>query len=418
MIHSLHNLFKRFLKATASNQALKKPAIALITYSRAEYFEKVLSSVRSQEINNKPFSDYFDLYVFQDGLFDAETAEQKQGHATIAELCKERLDEAHFITQSTNLGVALHFDFVERFLFDQQDRPWVAFCEDDLVLSNGYLETLTCLADSFKDDDRIAMFSCFGKMADQPIPTQEANQHALISMEHHWGFGLHQKAWRKRQPLVDEYLKLLSNVPYRDREHGRIQNWQAFCGFKSGPTSQDYAKACSIAALGMVKVSSYANFATYIGEYGLHFTPELYAQKGYANSIVFPQAIKKRFELDATTYNTLLKQQQALTIEAPEKFDAQDFSRRLHAGNLEPRLSDQWQKNAISEADVVAAYKIFLGRLPETRQVIESRVGMHPERLLASFITAPEFRARKQFSPIILALAKEIIEENKKLPTA
>jgi len=29
-------------------------------------------------------------------------------------------------------------------------------------------------------------------------------------------------------------------------------------------------------------------------------------------------------------------------------------------------------------------------------------------------LVAPEFRARKQFSPIILALAKEIIEQNKK----
>jgi hypothetical protein len=68
----------------------------------------------------------------------------------------------------------------------------------------------------------------------------------------------------------------------------------------------------------------------------------------------------------------------------------------------------------VSEADVVAAYKIFLGRLPESRQVIQSRIGTTPEQLLTSFLVAPEFRARKQFSPIILALAKEIIEQNKK----
>lgn len=417
MIDSLKKLFYRFSSSPVQSKVLKKPAIALITYSRSEYFQKVFSSITSQQINNKPFSDYFDLYVFQDGLLASEPADQVQGHANIAEISKAALDEDHFITQTNNLGVALHFDIVERYLFEKQDHPWVAFCEDDLVLAPRYLESLTCLANSFKDDDRVAMFSCFGKMSTKPLEEQQANQQALISMEHHWGFGMHQNAWRKRQPLVDEYLKLLHGTPYREREHGRIQNWQVFCGFKAGPTSQDYAKACAMAAMGTVKVSTYANFATYVGEYGLHFTPELYAQKGYANSVIYPNPLKQTFSLDESTYNKLLNEQRNLTLEAPDKFDAAEFAKRLEAGSLAPRLSDQWQKNAISEADVVAAYKIFLGRLPETRQVIESRVGMHPERLLASFITAPEFRARKQFSPIILALAKEIIEENKKTPS-
>jgi hypothetical protein len=273
------------------------------------------------------------------------------------------------------------------------------------------------MATSFKDDERVAMFSCFGKSSKETIASQTAKQDALISMDHHWGFGMHQSAWRRRQPLVDEYLKLLQGTSYRERQHARIQNWQLFCGFKPGPTSQDYAKACAMSALGTIKVSSFANFGTYIGEYGLHSTPELYAQKGYSNSTVFPAALTKPFQLKHDTYLQLLKEQKAFTIDKPDTFDQADFVRRLKSGSLTPSFSDQWQTGAISEADVVAAYKIFLGRLPETRSVIEARIGMAPERFLASFITAPEFRARKQFAPIILSLAKEIIEENKKSAT-
>ena len=417
MFQSLKKFLHSYIALSKPAKVKKKPAIALITYCRGDYFEKVLNSILAQQINNRPFSDFFDLYIFQDGLVENAPQADTQGHRVIAQLCLQKLDSNHVITQTKNLGVALHFDLVERFLFEEQDLPWAAFCEDDLVLAPGYLATLSNMAQCFKDDERVAMFSCFGKTSKETIASQTAKQDALISMDHHWGFGMHQSAWRRRQPLVDEYLKLLQGTSYRARQHARIQNWQSFCGFKPGPTSQDYAKACAMSALGALKVSSYANFGTYIGEYGLHFTPELYAQKGYANSTIYPAALTQPFQLDQGTYHQLLKEQKAFTMDTPDIFDQADFLRRLKAGSLAPSFSDQWQTGAISEADVVAAYKLFLGRLPETRKVIEARIGMHPERFLASFITAPEFRARKQFAPIILSLAKEIINENKKSAT-
>jgi len=410
--HTMHRLlssiFRKFATPDAPTQPLAKPAIALITYCRFDYFAQVYKSISEQA-----FFAQFDFYIFQDGLLDNATPEQRQGHQAIASFCANQPHAHHYTAQPKNLGVALHFDCVERALFVQRDHPWVAFCEDDLVLAPGYLETLACMAASFKDDPRVAMFSCFGHTFNKPLEIQNANQQALTSMEHHWGFGMHQTAWRRRQPLVDEYLKLFATTPYHEREHGRIQNWHSFCGFKTGATSQDYAKACAIAAQGAIKVSSFANFGTYIGAYGLHFTPEIYAKKGYANSTIFPSAITQRFQLDDETYQRLLKQQQALTIAAPETFDTADFARRLQSGSFAPSLADQWQKNLVTEADVVAAYKIFLGRLPEARQVIESRIGIAPDQLLISFITAPEFRARKKFNPIILALAKEIIDQSK-----
>jgi hypothetical protein len=413
MIQALTRLFRQFTRNTASAKVEKKPAIALITYCRADYFEKVLHSILSQRIGDQTVGDVFDLFVFQDGLLATENAEQHQGHSAIAALCQTQIAQGHYMAQATNQGVAMHFDYVERLLFETQDRPWVVFCEDDLVLAPGYLETLCVMAQQFRNDPRVGMFSCFATNSNQPIDKQQANQHALTSMAHHWAFGMHKAAWLKRQPLVDEYLKLLQGNAYRQRPHGRIQNWHTFCGFKPGSTSQDYAKACAMAAAGMVKVSSYANFGSYIGEYGLHFTPEIYAKQGYANSVIFPHPITQPFALDDARYAELISQQRNNTLEAPQQFDPVEFAERLSSGKFTPSYSDQWQQNSVSESDVVAAYKMFLGRLPETRQVITSRIGIQPERLLASFLTSPEFRSRKQFSPIILALAREIVDQNK-----
>lgn len=418
MIQALTRLLHRFTRQTAIAKVDKKPAIALITYCRADYFEKVLLSILNQRIGDQTVGDVFDLFVFQDGLLTTENAEHQQGHSAIAALCQSKLAPGHHLTQASNQGVAMHFDYAERLLFETQDRPWVVFCEDDLVLAPGYLETLCGMAQQFKNDPRVGIFSCFAYNSSQPIENQQANQNALTSMDHHWAFGMHKAAWQKRQPLVNEYLKLMEGNAYRQRPHGRIQNWHTFCGFKPGSTSQDYAKACAMSTLGMLKVSSYANFGSYIGEYGLHFTPEIYAKKGYANSVIFPHPIRQPFVLDDARYAQLLAQQRNNILENPQQFDAVEFAERLAGGKFAPSYSDQWKQNSVSESDVVAAYKMFLGRLPESRQVIQSRIGIEPERLLASFLTSPEFRSRKQFSPIILALAREIVDQNNKAQPA
>lgn len=117
MFQSLKKFLQSFNAPSEPAKVEKKPAIALITYCRSEYFEKVFNSILSQQINNQPFSDFFDLYVFQDGLVDNAPAQEQLGHQTIAKLCQTQIAHDCFVTQAKNLGVALHFDFIERFLF-------------------------------------------------------------------------------------------------------------------------------------------------------------------------------------------------------------------------------------------------------------------------------------------------------------
>lgn len=391
---------------------MEKPAIALITYARSDYFEEVLNSILNQKINGKIFSDYFDLYIFQDGLLKDDTPYNIKGHETIKAICANQVPKSNFITQKENLCVALHFDFIERLFFEEQDREWAAFFEDDLVLSPGYLETLICMAESFKNDERVAMFNCFGMSAQEPLEIQEKNKNSLVCMDHHWGFGIYQSVWRKRQAFVDEYLKMIDQTPYRKRNHKRINNWLSYSGFKPRATSQDYIKACSISAMGMIKVSSFANFGTYIGKTGLHFTSEIFTSFGYDKNITFTRPISELFTLDDMTYQNILSYQQDKTIESPENFSQLEFKNKLATYRLTPSAADLSFENIneISEKDVIAGYKIFLGRLPESNQIIQNWIGRSTSDFLKALISSKEFRSRRQFNAMILILAKEILD--------
>jgi hypothetical protein len=390
----------------------KKPAIALITYARAGYFSEVFQSINNQKIRGKNFLEYFDFYVFQDGLLKNDNSENINGHEAIKVICLNEIPSSNFIAQQENLCVALHFDFIERLFFEEQDREWAAFFEDDLILSPGYLETLLCMAESFKSDERVAMFNCFGMSSQEPFELQEKNKNSLSCMDHHWGFGIFQWAWRKRQSFVDEYLKMIDETPYRKRNHKRINNWLAYSGFKPRATSQDYVKACSIAALGMIKVSSFANFGTYIGKNGLHFSSKIFSSFGYDNNITFTSPIDELFILDDVTYFDILRYQRDKVMESPDGFDLIDFKNKLSNSFLIPSVADISFDNIseMTEKDIFSGYKIFLGRLPESNQVIQHWVGRSTSDFLVNLIFSKEFRSRNKVNKMILLLAKEILD--------
>lgn len=65
--------------------------------------------------------------------------------------------------------------------------------------------------------------------------------------------------------------------------------------------------------------------------------------------------------------------------------------------------------NATRE-DVVAAYKIFLGRAPESMDVVDARVGMSLSALLLEFLASSEFLDQPQKAQLVLVVAKKILD--------
>ena len=67
--------------------------------------------------------------------------------------------------------------------------------------------------------------------------------------------------------------------------------------------------------------------------------------------------------------------------------------------------------------DVIAAYKIFLGRLPQNEAEIELLMGKSCDQALISFLLSDEFTSRSVIAPIIFNCAKKILDNQQTAAT-
>ena len=79
----------------------------------------------------------------------------------------------------------------------------------------------------------------------------------------------------------------------------------------------------------------------------------------------------------------------------------------------ESKVLGQMDTLKATREDVIAAYKIFLGRLPESMEVVDPRVGVAPSAILVDFLNSKEFLDQASKSQLILALAKKILVDRK-----
>ena len=386
---------------------MKRRAVALIAYARYGYFARVLSSLLDQRIGAETLFDRFDVHLFQDGLWERETAANRQGHAQIGAAIEALEDRVTVHRQSENLGVARHFDYVERVLFEQRDYEVGHFFEDDLVLAPGYLQVMELMADRFLDDPRVGMFSAHPDACTRSLKDQRDRQDQYTSMGHNWGFGLTRAFWQKRQAFVDLYLKWCEPFAYRERPTPDILAWLKTAGFQPRVSSQDFVKCCATAALGAVRLATTPNFGLPIGEEGLHSRPEFFKRQGLDRTVLYADLMDAVPALDSAQYDALLEHQAKGVLDAPGAFDQDDWLGRLAAGEFDPaeRVNAVCERRApverVSEQDIAACYRVLLGRNPENDNAIRSRIGRPTTEVLTSFLESGEFaEARSELAPL------------------
>jgi len=389
-----------------------KKALALICYNNIDYFSRVLQSILDQKINSKPFSELYDLYIFQDGLQDRHLSTSKDEHAKVTELAIQAVDQDHFFLQPQNLGIALHYDFSERCLFEKNDYEFAVFCEHDMILGQGYLHELNKLADKFRNDERIGMMSMHTSNYLVPVETQKLNSQKYVGMAHSWGFGMYRSTWQKIRPMVEEYLQLIGDRPYHQRYHRKVIEWLNSKGFGGVATSQDNIKTCALTGLKAIRLSLFPNFGFYIGAVGAHFTQVNYDEKKYGESILYNEELPECPDLDSTTYEALLSRaEHGLLLK--EGDPGTEDAAKIASNNGEKAVPLNMASYKIMAEDVVAAYKIFLDRLPENMGVIEPRIGSSSQQLFTSFLLSEEFLNRKECWPALIKAAQTIVEMNK-----
>ena len=64
-----------------------------------------------------------------------------------------------------------------------------------------------------------------------------------------------------------------------------------------------------------------------------------------------------------------------------------------------------------TKEDIIAAYKIFLNRFPESVQVVNARVGQNSELNLIDFVLSEEFLKRPEAIEIITRVTKIVLAD-------
>jgi hypothetical protein len=318
-----------------------KKALALLAYARLDYLEPVWTSIQSQTIAGRSLRDTYDVYVFHDGLWTREPADVGSGHQAVRDWLDRLPSWTKVTKQAENLGIARHYDFVEKQLFVESGYDFVVFCEDDLMLAPGYLSAIDRMADRFHADRRVGMIAAHPCDPTVSIEQQRVHKAAWAPMGHSWGYGMSRSFWERRQPLIEHYLDLLGGRPYRQRDHRLIMTWLERIGFRPAATSQDYVKTCATYALGAVKLSTFANLGRPIGRAGVHCTPEMFERMGLDRAVVFDGEIDVVADLSDEIYRDLWRQMihqvgelRVPVIADPDAHDVQIWETRLAAGEF------------------------------------------------------------------------------------
>ena len=277
--------------------------IIVYAYNRPDYLNKTLEALKPQTKDSE-------VFLFQDGariLLD-ETSKVKES----IDIFKKHFPKSTVFDSSVNLGVAFNQKRARDFIFDRAESA--IFIEDDMQLNSYYIEQLNLLMDKFKEDQEIAIVSCFGEphrhddiykfmphltKYDDPYKNQERNKHRFMQAEHLWAYGMTRHAWHTIRPFMEGFYAMIPE-DYRGRPHEHILNYCDQYGMSPSKvvTSQDSVTCGFLALHNFVKVSTLTMNAKSIGEWGEHSNPDHYKQF-WANYKIFDELVTD-FEWDDT----------------------------------------------------------------------------------------------------------------------
>jgi hypothetical protein len=241
----------------------------------------------------------------------------------------------------TNLGIARNIYRAEQWVFRNMEYPVGIFMEDDMIVSKNYFNLLADLYDISLRQPRIGMFSAYGYDGRLSATSQYAQRSKVGRMHHNWAFALTRSAWLQREVYTRGYMDIVEKYDYRDRPLGKIAAWYARMGWPPLATNQDLAKAVAFNTLGLNRITTAVICGRYIGEIGQHYTPETFAELGFANVAMFEDHYP-----DAT-----------VRLEDPTEQQLDELNRLEREGILQKRLK--------AEAFVTDDEMIWLGRALE-----------------------------------------------------
>ena len=279
-------------------RALRSTPVVLLSFNRPHYLQQVLQGLAAQ-----PDLASERVHLFQDGAVNAYSgriaAEQAEIDACIA-LFRQYFPAGRVHAAPANIGIAENFLRAERFVFEELGTECAYFFEDDLVPSPAYLTVMDRLYEAVRREDRIGYFAAYGDHT-AGLDRQRAAPTALITLGHHWGFGLKRSHWREMQPLLEPYYELVVGRDYKARPADAIKTVLRWNGLAPVHSAQDNVKGFVTTRLGRARINTVACFGRYIGETGVNFTPERFVEMGFHATCLFDGPPPKAFATPTTT---------------------------------------------------------------------------------------------------------------------
>lgn len=162
-------------------------------------------------------------------------------------------------------------------------------------------------------------------------------------------------------------------------------------GFNSPGTSQDAAKTIACCLVGVVKINTFVCNGRYIGKWGVHMNPAIYADRGYENTIVYPDKVTRFETLDDRLYEMLLQEQRGgMNNPAPACCN-------MTLPVIVP-TGESGQASLDPALFLTAVYRGLLGRDPDSDgrswYTASLEQGAPPDEIVSTILQSPEFRAR------------------------
>lgn len=186
--------------------------VVLFVYNRPDHTRKTLEALSNSRLSNQT-----SLTVFSDGAPDNASSELRGDIEKVRRIVDQEnwCGEVNLIKRQRNMGLADSIrDGVSTLL---QSNEAVIVLEDDIVVSQGFLEYMNTALSTYRESAKVFQVSAF------MVPTkgmERLNDTGFFRAPASWGWGTWARAWKY---FDDDANTLLAKISTEDRNHFDIE---------------------------------------------------------------------------------------------------------------------------------------------------------------------------------------------------
>jgi len=258
--------------------------VAILSFNRPQYLSQLLASLEAQTD-----LDGFDFHLFQDGAVNrfsgVEWAKQEDIDLCIALFCASQLPNKTIHVSDDNIGIALNVWRLMDHMSAHYER--IMQIQDDIKLSPYWFRMARHLYADLEQRPGVFSFSPCFKRKCRPDEINDSLGRLVYTRHHWWCECYTANGWYKILDHFLEYMTLVKGVDNNYRPHDEIHALYKSKGWPGKATSEDNALGMSCFLADLLRAEMVVNRGLYIGEQGVHWSPENYKRAGWKDQLPY-----------------------------------------------------------------------------------------------------------------------------------